>query len=98
MIYTLTDKLAFADNPVIEIKDKKIAVKSDAVTVLKLMDFIQKNNTMEAALQAAEILFSEKDRKTLESLKLSFPDYVTVLTTAMTLATGGDPDDESGEE
>ena len=98
MLYSLTDKLAFDEEPQIEIKGKRVTVKSDAITVLKLMDLLTKQDTTQAAIQAAEILFSDKDRKTIDSLKLSFKDYVTLLTTAMSLAAGEDPDsNDQGE-
>ena len=97
MLYSLTDKLTFDAPPQIEIKGKKITVKSDAVTVLKLMDLIQKDDTTEAALQAANILFSEKDKKVIDSLNLCFKDYVTLLTAAMSLAAGEDPNEAQGE-
>ena len=97
MLYSLTDKLTFDEPPQIEIKGKKITVKSDAITVLKLMDLISKDDTTEAALSAANILFSDKDKKIIESLNLSFKDYVTLLTVAMSLAAGEDPDEAQGE-
>lgn len=101
MIYSLTDKLNFEDNPVIEIKNKKIEVKADAETVLSLMDLLQNKGEIEAALEAANLLFSEKDLKTLKGLKLKFNDYITTISVAINLALGQDPDEEvntQGEE
>lgn len=100
MIYTLTDKLNFDENPKIKIKDKTLEVKADAETVLSLMDIIQDKSEMEATLMAAELLFSEKDLKTIKSLKLGFKDYITLITTAINLAVGEDPDEDNsqGEE
>lgn len=100
MIYSLTEKLNFEDNPVIKIKDKKIEVKADAETVLSLLDVLQAEGEMQASIEAAKLLFSEKDQKTIKSLKLKFDDYLTLITTAISLALGEDPDEEDkqGEE
>lgn len=98
MIYSLTDKLKFEDNPQIEIKGTVLTVKSDAETVLKLMDIVTTKGEVEGAMEAVNLLFSAKDRKALEALKLSMGDYTTVLTTAMQLAVGDNPDEEHSEE
>ena len=97
MIYSLTDKLKFDENPVIEVKGKKITVNSDAITVLKLLDLIQNKDPMESARVAGDILFSEKDKKTIESLHLKFEDYSVLLATAIQLAVGENPDEAPGE-
>ena len=101
MKYTLTEKLNFKNNPVIVIKDKEIEVKADAESVLKLLDILNNNGEIDAALDAQEILFSEKDLKKLKSLNLQFSDFITVITAAISLALGEDPDEEEttqGEE
>lgn len=101
MIYSLTEKLKFDDNPVIKIRDKKIEVKADAETVLSLVDILQTKGETQAAIESADLLFSEKDKKTIKSLKLGFNDYMTLLSTAISLALGEDPDEEDsklGEE
>jgi hypothetical protein len=95
MRYTLTDKLKYRENPEIQIKDAVITVKSDAETVLKIMDVMQTEGEEAAGLKAADLLFSPADRKKL--MRLSMEDYMTVVATAMTLAAGGNPDEEPGE-
>ena len=97
MLYSLTEKLKFEDNPQIEIKDKIITVNADATTVLKLMDIVNQKGEVEGALEAVNLLFSKEDRKTIDSLKLSMADYTTLVSTAMQLAVGADPDEDSGE-
>lgn len=97
MIYSLTDKLNFAENPQIEIKGKVVTVKSDAKTVLKLMEVVRKEGEIDGATKALELLFSEKDRKTIDSFNLGMTDYATLVTTAIALATGEDPDQKPGE-
>ena len=94
MIYSLTEKLNFEDNPVLEIKGKKIEVKADAETVLALMDAVQQKGEAQTATDALDLLFTEKDKKTIKNLKLSFKDYMKVINTAVSLALGEDPDEE----
>lgn len=98
MIYSLTDKLKFEDKPQIEIKGKIITIDASAETVLKLMDVVSTKGEVEGAIEAGKLLFSAKDRKIIESLKLSMGDYTTLIATAMQLAVGEDPDDDSSEE
>ena len=98
MIYSLTDKLKFEENPKIEIGSTTLTVNSDAETVLKLMDIVSKKGEVEGALEATSLLFSAKDRKALNELKLSMADYTTVISTAMQLAVGQDPDEDQTEE
>lgn len=97
MLYTLTDKLNFEENPQIEIKDKKITVKADAETVLKLLSIIEEKGETQATLQVVDLLFSPADKKTIHSLKLGFSDYVKLIEVATSLALGNDPDKELGE-
>lgn len=92
MLYSLTDKLQFAENPQIQIKDTILTVKADARTVLKLMEIVTTKGENEAALEAASLLFAPKDKKALDALNLSMTDYTQVLATAMALAAGEDPD------
>ena len=101
MIYNLTDKLNFEDNPKIKIKDKTLEVKADAETVLSLVSLLQEKGETQATLEAANLLFTEKDKKIIKSLKLGFQDYMTLISTAISLALGEDPDEEvntQGEE
>ena len=98
MLYSLTDKLKFDEAPQIQIKDTVLTVQADAETILKMMDIVNNEGEVEGALEAVNLLFSEEDRKALDALHLSMADYVTVISTAMQLAVGEDPDDESAGE
>ena len=99
MLYSLTDKLQFEDNPQIEICGRLVTVKADAVTVLKLMDIVKNKGEVDGALEAVGLLFSEDDQKTIEELNLSMQNYVALVSTAIQLAVGEDPDEEqSGEQ
>ena len=97
MIYSLTDKLKFAEDPQIEIKGKVITVKSDAETVLKLLDIVQSESEVKGARSAVDLLLSEKDKKTLKSLNLSISDYMKFTEVMVDLALGNDPDEEKSE-
>lgn len=98
MLYSLTDKLKFNDKPQIEINGKTVSVDNSATTVLQLMDVVQTQGEIEGAKSAYKLLFSEKDRKTLDKLNLSIEDYITLATVAMDLALGNDPDAPSDAE
>lgn len=97
MRYNLTDKLNFDDAPEIEIKGKVLTVKSDAVTVLKVMSMAEDMGEVEAMAKSKDLLFSEKDQKVIEKLNLNMADYITLMQTALSLALGEDPDDVSSE-
>lgn len=97
MLYSLTDKLKFNDDPQIEIKDKVITVKSDAETVLKLLDVLQNAGEIEGAKSAMDILLSDKDKKVVKSLNLKMADYMKLAEVVVELALGNDPDAQ-GEE
>lgn len=87
-VVNITDKLAFDENPVLEIKDQKIEINADAPTVLKIMDLMTQDDS--DVTKAYELLFSEKERKKLDKLRLSFRDFNTVIECAMALAAGED--------
>lgn len=99
MVYNLTDKLQFDADPVIRIRDVELTVKAGAEDVLKLIDGLEKLETLDDVKAAGEflkcepILFAEEDRKKLKGLGLKMPDYMKVLQTAISLATGQDPDE-----
>ena len=98
MVYSLTDKLKFDENPQIEIKGKKVTVNAEAETALKLFDMVEAEGEIKATMKAFDLLFSEKDRKYIKSLKLSMNDYRTLLDVAMDLCVGNDPDEDKDSE
>lgn len=85
-VANITDKLAFDENPVLEIKDQKIEINADAPTVLKIMDLMTQDDPN--VTKAYELLFSEKERKKIDKLHLSFKDFNIVIECAMNLAAG----------
>lgn len=98
MLYSLTDKLNFEDSPQIQVKDKIVTVKDDAETALKLVDILDKEGEMQASIKATELLFSAKDQKVIQALKLNMRDYAVFLKTAIALCLGNDPDEDEVPE
>lgn len=94
-IIDLTDKLSFDENPKIIINRKEIEVNSDAPTILKVMAIMDDSESeISAMTKAAELLFTDKSMKVIESLKLSFANYVKLLEAAVSLATGNEENSE----
>ena len=94
MIYDLTEKLKFDEDPKLVIKDVELTVNSDAEAVLKLLDIMQTRGELAGAMDAEKLIFSEKDRKKLAGLRLKIDDYLEVLKAAVQLALGNDPGEE----
>lgn len=94
-VVNITDKLSLAGNPKLQIKDIEIEVKSDAKTMLEIMEVFSKKSQTEAVLAAYEKIFGEKDREKLEAMELQFSDLQIVIEEAMKLAQG---DDGGGEQ
>lgn len=94
-IIDITDKLSFEENPQIVVKDKTFTVNADAETMLKIMGvFSEEGGEMEATLKAYNLLFSEKDRKTIAKMKLPFKDLLAIIGAAMELVQGENTEGE----
>lgn len=88
-ITDITEKLSFDENPVLKIKDQELEVQSDAETMLLIMGlFSNEKNEMEAAVKAAELIFSDEDRQKIKNMKLQIGDYMILIQEAMNLAMG----------
>lgn len=98
MKYNLTEKMKFDQDPVITIKDIEVSVKSDAETVLELLDVIENKGEMAALTQCMDLLFSPADQKKIKKLGLKMDDFVLLIQTATALAIGEDPDEEDSEQ
>lgn len=94
-VVDITEKLSFGQNPKLKIKDKEFEVQSDAKTMLEIMGMFGSGNDTQAALGAYEKLFTEKDRKTIEDMRLPFADLMVIITGAMELVQGST--EEPGE-
>ena len=94
-VIDITEKLTFGENPRIMVKDLELEVHADAATVLKIMCIVSDEQpTAKEVLQCMDLLLSREDRKKLDKLQLSFTDYMTVIHTAMDMATGSTEDDQ----
>lgn len=98
MLYSMKDKLDFEDVRLELTDDLTVTVKSDAKTILTIMDIVSQKGEAEGALEAMELLFSKEDKKKIDSLGMSMKSYIDVITTAMQLAVGEDPDAETSGE
>lgn len=98
MVYNLTEKLKFDEDPKLVIKNVELTIKSDAETVLKLMDIVQTKGEIAGAREAFAEMLSPADLKKLNGLKLKMNDYTAALSAALSLALGEDPDEETPGE
>lgn len=88
-VIDITEKLNFAEKPKIKIKDVEITVNNRAVYILKLMPKLNKANvSLDDIMDTINELVSEEDIKKLESLDLSFEDFITFFKSAIELITG----------
>ena len=84
-IIDITDKLNFEEKPIIKVKDVEIKANNDAVTMLKviaLFDNDGKGMSVKNVLDIYNLLFDEKNQQKIESLKLSFEDFSTLVVNA----------------
>ncbi len=96
--FDITDKLELAEDPVLVIKGKEISVNTDAVVMLKLMDILNDGEfTVKKMQEVYEIVFSAKDRKTINSLKLKVNDWRKVVESAIELISEGTLSGDEGE-
>lgn len=92
-VVDITEKLSFDTNPVLKVKGESIEVQSDAETILKIMGlFGEGKNEVEAAVGAANLIFSEKDQKKIAKMGLQMKDYMILVQEAMNLAMDGEED------
>ena len=89
-VVDITDKLSFDGNPTLVVKGKQLEVNADAPTVLKVMNFMQKENVndMEVVSAMYQLIFPEKSRTEIDKLKPSISDWMIIIQEAMALVTG----------
>lgn len=88
-VVDITDKLTFEENPSLEIKGKTIEVNADAPTMLKVMGLMGREDPgIQEIMEAFGLMFSEKSKKELDKLKLSFRDLIVVVQEAVQLIAG----------
>ena len=87
----ITVKLTFEENPALIIRGEEIEVNADAPTMLKIMNFMTEDGVgINQINEAYELIFPEKSRQAIEDMRLSVPDWMTVVQEAMSLVTGED--------
>lgn len=94
MVYDITDKLKFGEDPVLKIKDEELTVHSGADVLLQVIDLYRNKGEIDATIGAIDLLLSEEDRKKLEGIGLQMVDYMTVVKTMVSLALGEDPEED----
>ena len=88
-VVDITDKLTFDGNPCLMINGEKLEVNADAPTLLKVMGLFGNGHPgPKETLEAYNLMFPEKSRKVIDSLKLLVPDWMTVIQEAIKLITG----------
>lgn len=97
--YDITDKLELAEDPVLVIRGKEIPVNTSATAMLKLMDVMGDGTfTVKKMRDAYEVIFTEKVRKTIDSLQLKSKDWQVVVESAIELISNGTLSGEGGED
>lgn len=88
-VVDITDKLTFDGNPCLMINEEKLEVNADAPTMMKVINVTRNGGTSEENMnELYELVFPEKSRKVIDSLKLLVPDWMTVIQEAIKLITG----------
>lgn len=96
-IVDITEKLDFDTNPKLVIKGKEYEVNADAETVLKVMGTLGTDGSSPAAvIEMYNLIFSEKERKSIAKLNLQFKDFRKVVEAAIDLIIG-DGEEQQGE-
>ena len=84
-IIDITDKLNFEEKPIIKVKDVEIKANNDAVTMLKVIALFDNDGegvSVKNVLDIYNLLFDEENQQKIESLKLNFEDFSTLVVNA----------------
>ena len=98
-IVDITDKLNFEEKPALVIKKRKIKVNNDAKSIMELMAMSEDDEVSEIQMiqKGMALLFEDEERKKLDSMNLSVTDLMTVISSAMKLASDTG-DNNQGEQ
>ena len=94
-VVDITEKLDFEERPELIIKNVHIKINNSAETMLKIMGNFNSSDETEAVVNSVDLLFDDKKKK-LDKLKLSFKDFMTVITEAMDIIRGDDGEEQGG--
>lgn len=86
----ITDKLTFDGNPSLIVKGKKLEVRGDAPTLLKIMKLVGADNpSPDDIIKAFDLMFTDKAKAEIEKLNVDFNNLVIMIQEAIGLITGG---------
>jgi DNA-binding protein len=95
-VIDITDKLNFEEKPRIKIKGEEIEINDAAVDMLKIMPQLSKRKLKVDDINLMyQTLFPEESQKKIESLRLNFEDFSTVVLEAAAALQGGDGEGET---
>lgn len=95
-ILDITDKLSFDENPVIRIKGEDLEIQASAENMLKIMGMFDSGKTeIQAAMEATDLIFNERDKKKIKKLGLQIKDYMKLIQIA--IDTAMDLEESQGE-
>lgn len=87
-IIDITDKLSFEEKPKFKVKGVEFEANNDAITIVKVNAILSEVESPKDILDAFELLFDKKNQKKIESLKLSFDDFMTLVMSVSTSVSG----------
>lgn len=95
-VIDITDKLNFEEKPCIKIKGEEIEINDAAVDMLKIMPQLSKRKLKPEDINIMyQTLFPEESQKKIESLRLNFEDFSTVVLEAAAALNNGDGEGET---
>lgn len=104
-IFNIDRKLSATRNPILQIGDVELELKSNATDMLKVIEMMGNGDGIKSAEQiqeVSEIIFPESSLEKLDALGLTYKDRMTVLTCAIQIISNGElkedeDDDDEGE-
>ena len=100
-IFDITNKLKFDERPELKVGGRVMRINNSAKNVLMFIEESREISENPAAMgKAAKLLFDEDDwNYIMNDLQLNMEDFTSVLNAAVTLAQGGDPEEDgNGQE
>lgn len=96
--YDVTDKLSFEVNPIVVLKGEEFEIQADAKNIIEMITKAEGEDDFTGLLIAYEHLFSERDRKKIDKVKMNGKDFGTFVRACIALAIGRDPDEKDEED
>lgn len=96
-IIDITDKLNFEENPKIKVKDVELEINASAENMVKVMALASDDSNVKNIVEMCNFIFTKSSKKKLDSLKLNFQDFTSVVNIALDVAVGNDEEENVGE-